>query len=345
MRQGIRIFEKQGNNEERKADIMLGKLIDRHIKKILIVLLIICAALFVYIVTACSKDAKKENNKTIQSQTIKQTKNQNTKKNKKAKAKNKADSGKTKDTNKKKGNKKNTAKKKKKPTDIKKEQVYKLKTGTAVPAAKLTSDKKAEKYFRSFEVKTGTDLYNRILNKSYKPGGGMPLADLRYLKVLYYDFNGTVRVGEIMVNKSIADRTRRVFYELYKNKYPIRKMRLIDDYYGQAKQGFDAGNAADWYSMEDDNTSGFNYRTIQGSTQLSNHAGGRAIDLNPLENPQTTNGRAIDHEQSCQKYADSRTGEHAITRNSIAYRVFTNHGFSWGGNWSNTSDYQHFEIS
>ena len=323
---------------------MLGKFIDRHIKKILIVLLIICVLLFLYIVTAYSKDAKKANNKTIKSQTIEQTKNQKTKKNKNAKTKNSTNSGKTTDSNKKKDKKKKAARKKKKATGIKKERVYKLKAGTAVSAAKLTSEKKAKKYFRIFEVKKGTDLYNRILNKSYKPAGSMPLADLRYVKVLYYDFNGTVRVGEIMVNKSIAERTRQVVYELYKNKYQIRKMRLIDDYYGQARQGFDAGNAADWYSMEDDNTSGFNYRTIQGSSQLSNHAGGRAIDLNPLENPQTTNGRAIDHEQSCQKYADSRTGEHAITRTGTAYRVFTNHGFSWGGNWSNTSDYQHFEI-
>lgn len=98
--------------------------------------------------------------------------------------------------------------------------------------------------------------------------------DLRYLKVLYYDFNGNVQEGELICNAFIAEDLKEIFYELYCNQYPIQSIRLIDDY-----------NGDDTASMEANNTSCFNYRVVDGTTSLSKHALGCAIDINPFYNP------------------------------------------------------------
>jgi len=123
--------------------------------------------------------------------------------------------------------------------------------------------------------------------------------------------------------------------ELYENQYPIEKMVLIDEY-----------EADDEKSMEDNNTSAFNYRSINGSTKLSKHSLGLAIDINPRYNPCV---RTIDGELSVEPangnaYTD-RTQEfpYKINENDLCYRLFTEHGFTWGGSWNSLKDYQHFE--
>ena len=98
--------------------------------------------------------------------------------------------------------------------------------------------------------------------------------DLCYLSVLYYDFNGEVQSGELICNKKIADDLAEIFYELYLNEYQIEKMILVDEY-----------NADDTASITDNNTSCFNYRVVDGTTTLSKHALGCAIDINPFYNP------------------------------------------------------------
>lgn len=98
--------------------------------------------------------------------------------------------------------------------------------------------------------------------------------DLRYMNILYYDFNGDVQTGELICNKAIADDLIEIFYELYKNEYQIESVRLIDDY-----------NGDDTASMKANNTSCFNYRPVDGTSSLSKHALGCAIDINPFYNP------------------------------------------------------------
>lgn len=100
------------------------------------------------------------------------------------------------------------------------------------------------------------------------------MSDLRYVQVLHYGFDGKVKEGELIVNKKIAKKTVKVFYALYQKKYRIERMRLIDDY-----------GANDEKSMAANNTSAFNYRVISGTTKLSNHSYGMAIDINPRINP------------------------------------------------------------
>ena len=162
--------------------------------------------------------------------------------------------------------------------------------------------------------------------------------DLRYLKVLYYDFDGNVQEGELICNAFIAEDLKEIFYELYCNQYPIESIRLIDDY-----------NGDDTASMEANNTSCFNYRVVDGTTSLSKHALGCAIDINPFYNPyvvfdKTGNGQDYISPKGSEIYADrSKDFAYKIDEQDLCYRLFKEHGFTWGGNWNSCKDYQHFQ--
>jgi hypothetical protein len=192
-----------------------------------------------------------------------------------------------------------------------------------------------ETYF--YQSKISDELYTRILNKSYKKDCKIPLKDLRYIKVLHYGFDNETHIGELVVNEAIADTVIKIFKELYEAKYPIEKMALIDDY-----------DADDEASMEDNNSSCFNYRVIDGTTKLSKHSQGIAIDINPLYNPYVRPGEG---ERSILPvngaiYADRTLAcPYYIGINDICYQTFTKYGFTWGGNWTSSKDYQHFQIS
>lgn len=162
--------------------------------------------------------------------------------------------------------------------------------------------------------------------------------DLRYLKVLYYDFDRNVKEGELICNVFIAEDLKEIFYELYCNQYPIESIRLIDDY-----------NGDDTASMEANNTSCFNYRVVDGTTSLSKHALGCAIDINPFYNPyvvfdKTGNGQDYISPKGSEIYADrSKDFAYKIDEQDLCYRLFKEHGFTWGGNWNSCKDYQHFQ--
>jgi len=205
---------------------------------------------------------------------------------------------------------------------------------------------KAEPYFT---VEPITDeIFERMNGKSWREGA-IPISELRYLRVLYWAFgsgpitgpesfrdtldNHGTFVGEIIVNEAIADDVLDIFKELYLEQYPIGLMVLIDNF-----------DADDTLSMNTNNTSGFNHRFIAGTTTLSNHSRGMAIDLNPVQNPWVSGGNV--EPQIGAPYADRadiRPG--MITHDDLAYQLFKAHGFSWGGDWRSPKDYQHFEKS
>lgn len=162
--------------------------------------------------------------------------------------------------------------------------------------------------------------------------------DLRYLSVLYYDFNGEVQSGELICNKGIAGDLAEIFYELYLNEYHIEKIRLVDEY-----------NADDTASITDNNTSCFNYRVVDGTTTLSKHALGCAIDINPFYNPYIVfnkdgSGETYISPPGSEIYADrSKDFPYKIDENDLCYKLFKAHGFTWGGDWNSCKDYQHFQ--
>ena len=182
------------------------------------------------------------------------------------------------------------------------------------------------------------EIFKRISGISYPVGCSVPLDDLRYLSLLYNDFNGDTQTGEMICNKTIAEDLLEIFYELYQNGYQIESIKLIDEY-----------NGDDTASMLANNTSCFNYRVVEGTTRLSNHAKGLAIDLNPFYNPYITynkDGSINISPKGSEAFADrSSSFPYKIDENDLAYKLFKEHGFTWGGNWNSVKDYQHFERS
>ncbi len=182
------------------------------------------------------------------------------------------------------------------------------------------------------------EIFKRISGISYPVDCSVPLDDLRYLSLLYNDFNGDTQMGEMICNKSIAEDLLEIFCELYQNGYQIESIKLIDEY-----------NGDDTASMLANNTSCFNYRVVEGTTRLSNHAKGLAIDLNPFYNPYITynkDGSINISPEGSEAYADRASAfPYKIDENDLAYKLFKEHGFTWGGNWNSVKDYQHFERS
>lgn len=190
---------------------------------------------------------------------------------------------------------------------------------------------------QTFAIDTISDaVFQRMLGKSYKYDCTVKREDLRYLHIIHYDGEGKEVQGELVCNKLIANDLIEIFKELHKQKYPIERMRLIDDYDGDDER-----------SMQANNTSCFNFRAIAGSKKLSKHSQGLAIDINPLYNP------CVRFRKDGKMSVEPRTGRpytnrnkpfpYKIDKNDLCYRLFMKHGFKWGGDWRSLKDYQHFE--
>ena len=179
------------------------------------------------------------------------------------------------------------------------------------------------------------DIFARIEGKSFKANCTTPREDLRYLRVLHYNKDREVLRGELICHKDIADDLLVIFQELYKAAYPIERMVLIDEY-----------DADDEASMRANNTSAFNFRQASGMRRLSSHSTGMAIDINPLYNPlvKERGGRTIFYPSNAEAYIDrTKYFPYKIEKGDLCVRLFKKYGFSWGGDWRSSKDYQHFE--
>ncbi len=179
------------------------------------------------------------------------------------------------------------------------------------------------------------EVFARMAGKSYKEDCTVPREDLCYLRISCVGADGSPYVGEMVAAADLAEDLLDIFRQLYEAGYPIERMQLIDDY-----------DASDQASMEANNTTCFNFRQIAGSTKLSNHSLGRAVDINPLYNPyvkKTANGTIYDPPVA-EAYADrDKDFPYKIDHDDLCYQLFTAHGFTWGGDWNSVKDYQHFE--
>lgn len=176
-----------------------------------------------------------------------------------------------------------------------------------------------------------------IKGGSWHKGCPVSLRDLRYIHITYRDFKGVDRTGELIMHREVAKDIARIFRRLYEIGYPVRQMRLVSDFGGN-----------DWRSIEADNTSAFNCRKATGSKQWSKHAYGRAIDLNPIENPYISRSGHIAHKASLKYRRRVHRGRSTpsdkalLVESDRAVEIFKGYGWKWGGNWSGTKDYQHF---
>lgn len=194
-------------------------------------------------------------------------------------------------------------------------------------------------WFKSEEI--SDKIFARMWQKSWKRNCPLKRKDLRYLKVLHRNADGKPQRGEMMVNAAIAGKVLKIFRRLYEAGYKIERMVLIDNY-----------NADDEKAMNTNNSSAFNFRFITGSkAKISKHGLGLAIDINPLYNPyakRKADGTWHIEPAKGKSYALNRNKRndipYKIDHNDLAYKLFTEAGFRWGGDWRSLKDYQHFEI-
>nr|WP_291888505.1 M15 family metallopeptidase [Cellulomonas sp.] len=175
------------------------------------------------------------------------------------------------------------------------------------------------------------DLAARM-SSSWREGCPVPLADLRYVTVTHHDFAGDAVQGELVVHADSADAMVAVFHALWDAGYPIRSLRLVDDFGG-----------SDDASMAADNTSALNCRAVTGGTRWSEHAYGRAIDVNPVENPYVL-GRHV-APPAGREFADRPDAPGVIHDDDVVVQAFASVGWEWGGDWSSPIDYQHFSAT
>jgi hypothetical protein len=184
--------------------------------------------------------------------------------------------------------------------------------------------------FRSTVRTIDADLADRM-TYTWRPGCPVPLRDLRYLRVSFVRFDGTAGSGRLVVHEDVARPVVGVFRALYEQRFPIRRMRLVDAYRG-----------SDDASMAADNTSAFNCRKVTGGTSWSEHSYGRAIDVNPVQNPYVA-GSTVAPPAGASYVDRSPLRKGMVTRGVRS--AFTAIGWSWGGSWTTKKDYQHFSSS
>lgn len=170
---------------------------------------------------------------------------------------------------------------------------------------------------------------NLMRDRSWEPGCPVPMKDLRALELVHRGMRGGRRWGVLVVHRDVADELVGAFRDIYRDRFRIRKMRLVDRY-----------GADDGRSMAADNTSAFNCRYISGTTRWSLHAYGLAVDINPVRNPYV-DGSIVEPEAG-RDYLDRDDVRHGmIVRPGPVLDAFGSIGWGWGGDWSSVKDYQH----
>ena len=147
--------------------------------------------------------------------------------------------------------------------------------------------------------------------------------------VLFYSFEDGVGEGSIVIDRELAGNIKELFEMMFREKFPLQSVIPVSD----VRFGWD-----DERSMRANNTSAFNYRAIAGAGRLSNHARGRAIDINPFLNPEIRGGVVRPNDTT---YDPSRPG--TIMADSFIVSFLKERGWTWGGDWTSLKDYQHFE--
>ena len=167
----------------------------------------------------------------------------------------------------------------------------------------------------------------------WRRGCPVSLSSLRMVRVNHWDLAGRVRTGRLVMHRDAATDGVAIMRDLYAAKFPIRWMVPIERFGG-----------SDFRSIEADNTSAFNCRYIDGTTRWSNHASGRAIDINPIENPYVSRGRTS-HKASVPYVKRTPRRPGMIVEGDAATRAFDAAGWGWGGRWNGTKDYQHISAN
>jgi D-alanyl-D-alanine carboxypeptidase len=199
--------------------------------------------------------------------------------------------------------------------------------GAATSSARTTA-------FGGSVTEIPASLRETMTGVSWRPGCPVPLSDLRLVRARHWGLDGRAHSGRIVVHRDVAEKVLAVFRRLYAGRFPIRRMVPVDAY-----------GASDFRSIEADNTSAFNCRTVEGTARWSEHAYGRAIDLNPIENPYVGSSGTTSHRASRPYLRRSPYRPGMAVEGGVVVRAFDAIGWGWGGRWSGAKDYQHFSAS
>jgi D-alanyl-D-alanine carboxypeptidase len=173
------------------------------------------------------------------------------------------------------------------------------------------------------------------LPHSWHPGCPVSPAHLRRVRLTYWGFDRRAHTGAMVANEDAVSDLVHVFAQLYTARFPIRRLRPIDVYGGNDER-----------SLAADNTAAFNCRYVigPGPRRWSAHAYGRAIDVNPVENPYFEGARV--HPRAGRRYLNrSNVRPGMAVRGGVLVRAFAAVGWQWGGRWTGSPDYQHFSAT
>ena len=168
---------------------------------------------------------------------------------------------------------------------------------------------------------------------SWRTGCPVPLTDLRLVELAHFDMAGVVQIGELVVHEDQVDVMIAAFERLFELEYPIEQMRLVDEF-----------DADDMMSMQANNTSAFNCRVVAGTSRWSEHAYGRAIDINPLINP-WVRGTRVSPPEGAEFTDRAQDVPGLIQEGDGVVEAFADMGWHWGGHWQSSKDYQHFSAN
>ena len=206
-------------------------------------------------------------------------------------------------------------------------------TTPSTPAATPTPAKPSPTGPRAFSAKIGK-VTRTTVKHSWHAGCPVGIGDLRLITMTYWGMDKKTHEGRLVVNEDVAGKVVKVFRKLYDERYPIRRMELVDKYGG-----------SDFKSIEADNTSAFNCRNATGASSWSQHAYGHAIDLNTCENPYVHPNGHIEHPR-CVKYGNRKRHDPGLIHaGDKVVRAFRSVGWGWGGTWGGPWDYQHFSVT
>ncbi len=165
---------------------------------------------------------------------------------------------------------------------------------------------------------------------TWEEGCPVETADLRYLTMTFWGFDGAVHTGEMIVHADAAAGIVKVFGALFDERFPIEEMRIV------TPADLDAPPTGDG-----NNTSAFVCRAVTGGTSFSEHAYGLAVDINPFLNPYRRGELVLP--ELATAYLDRERGlPGMIGPESVAVEAFAAIGWSWGGDWESLKDWQHF---
>lgn len=169
---------------------------------------------------------------------------------------------------------------------------------------------------------------------SWRPGCPVPIEDLRVVSLTHWGYDGRVHTGHLAIHEKEARSVVEVFRRLFRARFTIKRMELVDEY-----------GADDDRSMAANNTSAFNCRAVTGGSGWSQHSYGWAIDINPVQNPYIASDRTVLPPAGAEWVERTQNVRGMIHDGDVVVRAFAAIGWEWGGHYRSIKDYQHFSAT